>query len=257
MPAENLAVPPASANPTPATASRHLLRTAIKGALATIDQRTGHPFASLVLLATDPDGSPLLLLSKLALHTQNLAKDPRASVLIDGTAGLGDPLTGGRVTITGEARPASSPSSKARFLARHPSAAGYADFPDFGMFRLEVAAGHYIGGFGRIVSLSPAELLTDMAGAAALVDAEPAIIEHMNSDHADAVTLYATELAGCPPGDWRMCGIDPAGIDLLHCSNAARVEFPKPVLTAQEARVALIELVKQARAQRDRTAVKS
>jgi putative heme iron utilization protein len=257
MPAENLAVPPASGNPTPATASRHLLRTAIKGALATIDQRMGHPFASLVLLATDPDGSPLLLLSKLALHTQNLAKDPRAGVLIDGTAGLGDPLTGGRVTISGEARPTSKASSKARFLARHPSAAGYADFPDFAMFRLEVAAGHYIGGFGRIVSLSPAELLTDVAGAAALVEAEPGIIEHMNSDHADAVALYASELAGCPPGDWHMCGIDPAGIDLLHCSNTARVDFPRPVQTAQEARVALIELVKQARARRNPAPVNS
>ena len=235
----------------PSEAVRQLTRTAIKGALATLDQATGHPFASLVLVATDPDGSPVLLLSKLALHTQNLAKDPRASVLIDSTSGLGDPLTGGRVTVIGEARPTGSMHSKARFLARHASALAYADFPDFAIYRLEVAAGHYIGGFGRIVTLPAADLLANVEGAAELVEAEPDIIEHMNSDHADAVGLYATELARCPSGDWRICGIDPDGIDLLHCSKAARVDFPRQVRTPNEARMALIELAKQARARRN------
>ena len=227
------------------------MRTALKGALATMDQRTGHPFASLVLVATDPNGSPVLLLSKLALHTQNLAKDQRTSLLIDGTSGLGDPLTGGRLTLTGEAHPTADGTSKRRFLARHPAAVVYADFPDFGVFRLQLAAGHYIGGFGRIVTLPGPDLLTNVTAARELIEAEPGIIEHMNGDHADAIALYATELAGCPPGDWRVCGIDPEGIDLLQCSNAARVSFPRPVQTPNEARVALIELVKQARARRD------
>jgi heme iron utilization protein len=250
MPEENLDAS-AGTKLRPSEAARQLTRTAIKGALATLDQAGGHPFASLVLVATDPDGSPVLLLSKLALHTQNLAKDPRASVLIDGTSGLGDPLTGGRVTLIGEARPTGNMNSKARFLARHTSALAYADFPDFAVYRFEVAAGHYIGGFGRIVTLPAADLLTKVADAGELIEGEPDIIEHMNSDHADAVGLYASELAHCPPGDWRMCGIDPDGIDLLHCSNAARVDFPRPVRTPNEARMALIELVKQARARRD------
>jgi putative heme iron utilization protein len=70
----------------------------------------------------------------------------------------------------------------------------------------------------------------------------------MNSDHADAVKLYATVLAGCPDGDWRMVGIDPEGADLLHCTGAARIIFPQPVRTAGEARGVLVSLVQQARA---------
>ncbi len=176
------------------------MRTALKGALATLDHATGHPYASLILLATEPDGAPTFLISRLALHTRNLEKDSRASVLIDGTGGLGDPLTGGRLTLTGVARPSTSPTALRRFLARHPSAEGYAHFADFSMYELEIARGHYIGGFGRIVDLQPARLLTDIADAQALVDAEPDIVAHMNSDHADALALYATELAGQPAG---------------------------------------------------------
>src|SRR5262245_22754268 len=120
----------------PAPATRRLVRSTLKGSLATLDRETGHPYASLVLVATEPDGAPILLISKLALHTRNLDKDLRASLLIDGTSGLGDPLTGGRVTLMGEARPTSSGTAMRRFLARHPSAESYAAFTDFGVYRL-------------------------------------------------------------------------------------------------------------------------
>jgi putative heme iron utilization protein len=232
----------------PARASRRLLRTALKGALATLDRETGHPYASLILLATEPTGAPLFLISRLALHTRNLEQDGRASILFDGTGGLGDPLTGGRLTVTGVARPSASASALRRFLARHPTAEGYARFADFSVYELEIARGHYIGGFGRIVDLAPAALTTDIADAGALVEGEPGIVAHMNSDHADAVKLYATELAGCPPGAWRMAGVDPEGADLLHCTIAARIEFPERVRTPGEARGALVSLVQQARA---------
>src|SRR5712671_1128364 len=118
----------ATAADEPARASRRLVRTALKGALATLDRETGHPYASLILLATEPSGAPTFLISRLALHTRNLEKDPRASILIDGTGDLGDPLTGGRLTLTGAARPSNSPTALRRFLARHPSAEGYARF---------------------------------------------------------------------------------------------------------------------------------
>lgn len=236
--------------PGPAAASRHLMRTALKGSLGTLDRVNGHPYASLVLVATEPDGTPLLLISRLALHTQNLGKDARASLLIDGTAGLGDPLTGGRVTLTGHARPTTSATAKPRFLARHASAATYADFPDFAMYAFEIASAHYIGGFGRIVDLAQADLLSGVADAPELIAAERGIVDHMNADHADAVALYATELAGHAPGEWKMSGIDPTGFDLLHCSNAARIEFASLVRTAGDARLALVALVKQARARR-------
>jgi putative heme iron utilization protein len=232
----------------PTRASRRLMRMALKGALATLDRETGHPYASLILLATEPAGAPVCLISRLALHTRNLERDPRASILFDGTGDLGDPLTGGRLTVTGTARPSASPTALRRFLARHPTAEGYARFADFCVYELEIARGHYIGGFGRIVDLPPASLLTDVADARPLIEAEPDIVAHMNSDHADAVTLYATELAGCPTGAWRMAGVDPDGADLLHCTSAARIDFPQRVYTPGEARSVLVSLVQQARA---------
>ena len=234
----------------PASAARRLMRTALKGSVATLDRETGHPYASLVLVATEPDGAPIFLISSLALHTRNLQKDPRASVLLDGTGGLGDPLTGGRLTVMGEARPSSDPMALRRFLARHRSAEGYAGFADFAVYRLTPIGGHYVGGFGRIVDLKPASLLTDIADARELIEAEADTIEHMNSDHADAVVLYATALARCPPGAWEMCGIDPDGIDLLHRTNLARVDFPGRVRTPSEARDALLALAHAAQAKR-------
>ena len=234
----------------PASAARRLMRTALKGSLATLDRETGHPYASLVLVATEPDGAPIFLISRLALHTKNLQRDPRASVLLDGTGELADPLTGGRVTLIGEARPTDSPTAMRRFLARHPSAEEYAAFTDFAVYRLTPTSGHYIGGFGRIVDLKPESLLIDVADARGLIEAEPDIIAHMNSDHADAVALYATELAGFASGAWRMSGIDPSGADLLHRTTAARIEFPVRVRNAGEARGALVNLAAEARTKR-------
>ena len=248
MPADQSPPPRATDPEDPARASRRLVRTALKAALATLDRATGHPYASLILLATEPAGTPVFLISRLALHTRNLEQDPRASILIDGTGGLGDPLTGGRLTVTGVARPSASPTALRRFLARHPSAEGYAGFADFSVYELEIARGHYIGGFGRIVDLPPAALMTDIADAGALIEAEPDIVAHMNADHADAVALYATELAGCSAGPWRMAGLDPDGADLLHCTSAARIDFPERVCTPGQARSVLVSLVQQARA---------
>jgi hypothetical protein len=241
---------PAPGSDSPAVAARRLVRTALKASLGTLDRNSGHPYASLVLCATEPDGATVFLISGLALHTRNLEQDARASLLIDGTAGLGDPLTGGRLTLTGHARRTGSATARTRFLARHPQARAYASLPDFGMFAFEIGSGHYIGGFGKIVDLAPAELLVDVAGAQELVAAEADIVDHMNSDHADAVALYATELANQPAGAWRMSGIDPSGADLLHCSNVARIEFPQPVRTPGEARSTLIALVQEARSRR-------
>ena len=254
MPMDNA---PQTSNAMPeeaALAARRLVRTALKASLATLDREAGHPYPSLVLVATEPDGSPILLISRLALHTRNLEKDGRAGILFDGTDGLGDPLAGGRVTVSGEVRRTDSPTALRRFLARHASAGGYATFPDFAAYTLTIAKGHFIGGFGRIVGLDGAALSTRIDDAAELVGAEPDIVAHMNSDHADAVALYATELAGRSPGDWRMVGIDPAGFDLLHCTNTARIEFPEPVRTPGEARLALVALVKEARSRKARAA---
>jgi putative heme iron utilization protein len=225
-----------------------LVRRALKASLATIASSGGYPYASLITVATEALGAPIFLISGLAQHTRNLSEDPRASILFDGTGSAGDPLQGARVTLFGKAEKTAEEGVRRRFLARHPEAAFYADFPDFAFWRLEVKGAHYIGGFGRIVDLSPAELLIATDGAGELLAAEPGIIEHMNEDHADAVRLYATRLAGAPEGFWRMSGIDPEGCDLIFEGDARRISFKASINTPEEARAELVRLAQEARA---------
>jgi heme iron utilization protein len=236
---------------TPAGSARTLIRRALKGALATLDRETGHPYASLVTLATGSDGSPLFLISRLALHTQNLASDQRASVLIDATGADGDPLAGGRVTVIGRAKVVDGADTKARFLARHPAASMYAGFADFAFYHLVVERAHFIGGFGRIVGLDADQVLISLADADDLVAAEGDIVSHMNEDHAGAIELYATKLAGAPGGPWRMTGIDPEGCDLVCGADTVRLTFAAPLNSPGDARR---ELARLAAAARDATA---
>ncbi len=233
-----------------AGAARGLIRRAFKGSMATIDAKTGFPYASLVTLATDAAGSPTLLISNLARHTANLANDPRASIMVDETGALADPLQGARVTLYGKVERTADEGVRRRFLARHPEAGFYADFPDFAFFRLVVEGAHYIGGFGRIFDLTPGELLLDLGQAGSLIEAEREIIEHMNEEHADAVELYATALAEGEPGHWRMTGIDPEGADIVRDGTARRILFAEPVTNPAEARKELVRLAAEARAGR-------
>jgi heme iron utilization protein len=240
----NVKAPP---DTPPRDIARRLVRTALKGSLGTLDKRTGHPYASLVTLATEPDGAPVMLISRLALHTQNLAADTRASLLIDGTGVTGDPLAGGRVTLIGRVEPTTSPTARGRFLARHPEAEGYAGFADFAFHALKVEGAHFIGGFGRIVDLKPEDLLIDVRGAEALIAAEGDIVGHMNEDHAGALELYATELCSAAGGPWRMTGIDPEGCDMVCDGATARVAFAARINSPGEARGELVRLAGQSR----------
>ncbi len=181
--------------------ARALLRTARIGALATIDRNTGHPFASLVNVATDVDASPLILVSRLATHTANLEKDGRASLLLS-SGGRGDPLAHPRLTVLGVFVPVGrdhrdEPRLRRRFLARHPKSELYAGFADFSFWRLTIAAAHLNAGFARAADLKAADLVTDITGAENLIAAEESALAHMNDDHAEAIRLYATKLSGC------------------------------------------------------------
>jgi heme iron utilization protein len=175
--------------------------------------------------------------------------DDRASLLIDATGTDADPMAGSRITLIGEARPTTSATARRRYLARHPAAAGYADFPDFSFFAFNITTAHYIGGFGRIVDLPRSDLLIDVSDAEALIESEPGIVEHMNEDHADAIELYATKLLGGAPGAWRMTGIDPEGCDLVLGARALRLPFASRITHGEEARKELVRLVGQARSQ--------
>jgi putative heme iron utilization protein len=144
---------------SPAAAARRLMRAQGRAVLATAMAEGGHPYASLVLVAPDGDGSPLLLISRLAQHTRNLAADPRASLFFDGTVGLAQPLEGERLTLLGLAAESADPGHRRRYLERHPEAAFYAGFKDFGVWRLAVERGHLVAGFGRIHWIEAAALL--------------------------------------------------------------------------------------------------
>lgn len=142
-----------------AALARDLMRSSETAALATLDN-DGAPFASHVIAAPAADGSPLLLLSRLALHSRHLARDPRASLLfVRAPAPDSERMTAARLTLGGRVLKDDNPSHAQEFLARHPDAARYAGFADFSFYRFEVGCGHLVAGFGRIVSLIPAELL--------------------------------------------------------------------------------------------------
>lgn len=232
-------------------AARQLIRQSVSASLATAGRpdslAQGFPYASLVLVAADHDGAPLLLISSLAEHTCNIAADVRVSLLFDGTAGLADPLEGARLSLIGEAGPASADHQRARFLARHPSAAAYAGFKDFSLVRIAPRRAHLVAGFGRISWVEASELLFDMSTAAALIEAEAGIIGHMNDDHSDALELYARVLLGRSESSWRLCGIDPEGIDLRTGQAVARLDFDQPIRSPAEARTALVALAARAR----------
>jgi heme oxygenase (biliverdin-IX-beta and delta-forming) len=227
----------------PPILARSLARSCTRAALAT--NFGGAPYASLVLLAVDLDASPLLLLSELAQHSRNIAFDPRVSLLLDGTEGHPDPLTGPRLTLLGRALPTDDPRGLARFISHHPTSAGYAGFRDFHLYRVEVERGHFVAGFGRIdwIGGDDFRFAPDPGMLAA---AEPAILKHMNDDHGDAIAQYAHGLLGRSGAGWRMTGIDPEGVDLRCKGETARLDFAAPVsapvLTPEAARAALVQL---------------
>lgn len=227
---------------------RSLLRALDRASLATTlpGEPAGWPYASLVLVAVDHDLSPILLLSDMAEHTRAIKADGRVSLLFDGTGGLDQPLTGPRATVLGRAERTMDERLKARFLARHPDAALYAGFKDFGFYRIAVERAHLVGGFGKIRWIEAAELAPSQA--AGLKDAEEGIVGHMNADHADAVQLYAAKLIGLAGGGWKMTGIDPEGVDLRRGGQVARLAFDVPLQSAGEARKVLVGLVGKARA---------
>lgn len=227
--------------------ARRLLRTVRSGALATLAP-DGSPFASLVTVASLPDGTSVLPLSTLAVHTQHLIADPRCSLLLD-SGGKGDPLVHPRLTVTARARRATDGERAAwrtRFLRRHPKAELYVDFGDFSFWRLEPIAARMIGGFGRIDTLSAADLVTDTAGAEALIAGETRSLDHMNADHRDALKLYATALCGAADADWTLVGIDPDGIDLGCRDETVRLAFPGRITDPAALRRQLVAWVKEA-----------
>jgi putative heme iron utilization protein len=242
---------PQPADFNPQAAAKTLLRASRVGTLSTLDRNTGHPFGSLVNVGTEPDGSPVILVSGLATHTANLEADGRASVLL-ATAGKGDALAHPRLTVLGRFAPVERDAPahaqiRRRFLARHPKSELYADFPDFAFWRMTVVSAHLNGGFARAADLTAAHVLTDIKDADEVLAIEVGAVAHMNADHAETCRLYATRLLGAPDGQWRCVGIDPDGIDLQHGPTALRLIFPQRATSGDGLRAILKQLADEAR----------
>jgi putative heme iron utilization protein len=211
---------------------------------------SGDPYCSLVNIASHADGSPILLISRLALHTANILADSRVSLMLDERA-EGDPLEGARIMLAGRAEQAAGAEAailRRRYLNAHPSAEAFVDFKDFSFFRIRPGAAHLVAGFGRIVDLTPEQFLTDISDCGALLEAEQDAIDHMNADHRETMNLYATRLLGADPGDWRCTGCDPDGIDMQAGAATLRLDFPRRIITGAALRQVVKQLADQARA---------
>jgi putative heme iron utilization protein len=230
--------------------ARSLLRRSRQGALATLTPGSGDPYCSLVNVASHPDGSPILLISRLALHTRNLIGDARLSLMLDERV-EGDPLEGSRIMLAGLAEQASGEDVailRRRYLNAHPSSEVFVNFKDFSFFRIHPTGAHLVAGFGRIVDLKPEQFLTDISDAASLLEAEQGVLDHMNADHHEAMNLYATKLLSAKSANWRCTGCDPEGIDLQAGSITLRLDFPRRIVTPAALRQVLKQFADQARA---------
>lgn len=231
--------------------ARRLMRTARYGAIAVID-RSGSPLASRVGVATDTDGTPVILVSQLAGHTQALLGDPRCSLLL-GEVGKGDPLAHARISVACRARrldagAAETAHVRTRYLARNPKAKLYVDLGDFSLFRLDVSGASLNGGFGKAYSLTAADILLDRDAASAVASSEAGAVAHMNEDHRDAIDLYARHFGKADQDGWTLTGLDPEGLDLISGETTLRVPFPAPLANAAELRPALVQMARAARA---------
>jgi putative heme iron utilization protein len=243
---------PQTADFAPTDVAKALLRATRTATLATLDRNTGHPFASLINVATDADGAPVILISRLATHTANLEADGRASLLM-AALGKGDALTHPRLTVLGTFAPvpmdsADEPRLRRRYLARQPKSKLYADFADFAFWRMQVVSAHLNGGFARAADLTAVDVLSDLSDADGLIAAEEGAVEHMNVDHEQACRLYATKLLGAPEGDWRCAGINTDGIELQNGPNGLWLPFPQRVTGPGPLRAVLKQLAEAARA---------
>lgn len=226
-----------------------LLRATPTGALGTLDPADGSPFSSLVTVATDLDGTPIILISALSVHTQALMADERCSLLL-ARSGRGDPLAHPRITLTTRAHFIDKDSDDGqrvahRFLTRHAKASLYAGFADFSFVRLELVRASLNGGFGKAYDLAGEQLLCPPERLAGFNEAHGSVVAHMNDDHESAVQHYATTLCGQVPADWRMTGVDPYGIDMASSAGVCRLQFDTPLSSASEIRSVLVALAQQ------------
>lgn len=225
--------------------ARRFARGQNSGVLSTISKRLdGFPFGSVSPFIFDLSGRPVILISEIAEHTKNIDADPRVSLIVQPYSQ--DMQTTGRVTVIGHAeRLPEKDRLGPRYLRFFPQAEAYFAMHDFHFYRIEPVKIRWIGGFGRIFWVDPAAWLTPTG---TLAEGEEAILAHMNSDHADTLRAYCRHFHQKETAIVTMIGIDPDGFDLRTEAGLLRIEFANPVLDAQQARQALVEMAQRCRA---------
>jgi heme oxygenase (biliverdin-IX-beta and delta-forming) len=243
----------AVAEPSFAERARTLVYMGRVGSLSTLSRKQpGFPFGSVMPYAPDESGRPIFLISTMAMHTQNLKADPRASLLVMQDNAEGDPLGTSRVTLVGNVvgvPAADLPTARSLYLARHANSKYWVDFEDFAFYRLDVVDIYYVGGFGVMGWVAPSEYVSSQADP--LADAMAGIIEHMNADHKDALILLAGKFAGIDSQEATMTAVDRLGLHVrvktTEGMRGARIAFPREVRNAAETRSVLVEMVREAR----------
>jgi len=231
--------------------ARSLMRTARHGALAVIEPETGAPLASRVGTATDVDGTPLILISGLSAHTKGIVADPRCSLLV-GEIGKGDPLAYSRITlfcraVRLERGTPEQARAERRYINRNPKAKLYVGLGDFAIYRLELDRANLNGGFGKAYLLSRDDLLLQGPAVEAIAGAEQSALDHMNSDHREAIAIYASHFGKLTDGAWTLSGFDPEGMDLAAGDETGRVVFPEMLVEAADLRRSLVAMARVGR----------
>lgn len=241
------------AEPTFSERARTLVYLGRIGTLSTISRKQqGFPFGSVMPYGLDDRGRPLFLISTMAMHTQNIQADTRASLLITLPHESGDPLGAARVTLVGNVLPvpaAEVTEARELYLARYANSRYWVDFEDFSFYRLTVLDVYYVGGFGVMGWVAAPEY--DSARPDPLADSAIGIIQHMNTDHAEALVLLARKFAGIESTEAAMTSVDRLGFHLRLTTSdgakGARIAFPRAVQSPAEVRTILVDMVAQAR----------
>jgi heme iron utilization protein len=241
--------------PTFAERTRTLMYLGRIGSLSTLSRKQpGFPFGSVMPYGLDDHGRPIFLISTMAMHTQNLQADPRASLLMAQDAADGDPLGASRVTLVGNVEPIpESEVAEARklYLARYANSRYWVDFEDFSFYRMEVVDVYYVGGFGVMGWVSASEYSDSRPDP--LADSMAEIIQHMNADHKDALVLLAREFARIDSQEATMTAVDRLGfharLKTQEGMRSTRIPFLREVRNSAETRTVLVEMVQQSRSQ--------
>ena len=242
--------PPDVAEPSLAERARTLASLGRIGSLSTHSRRfPGFPFGSMMPYAADELGRPAFFISRMAMHTQNLQQDARASLLITQSDVSGDPLGAGRLTLLGAVSEVPAAEVRDLYLSRHESAKYWQNFSDFAYHRLEVSGVYFIGGFGVMGWISAEDYRSALPDP--LTEVASGIIRHMNTDHADALLLIARWLAGETADEAAMTAVDRLGFQLRLRSgdriHGRRVAFLREVRNSDAVQGVLTDMVRQAR----------